>query len=104
MSRQRAPSVGNPTALAGRRASADYPAGLTPSNIMCRMQFSMQNILLGCEKSTDGVGSPDTWAFGERDTVIAALDRAVAAHPNRILLDFGGEIYTYADVDRRATR
>jgi carnitine-CoA ligase len=64
----------------------------------------MQNIPLSCENSVDGIGSPDTWAFGERDTVIAALDRAVAAHPNRILLDFGGETYTYADVDRRATR
>ena len=37
-----------------------------------------------------GTGNPETWAVGERDTVIAALDRAVAAHPDRILLDFAG--------------
>lgn len=51
-----------------------------------------------------GTGNPETWAVGERDTVIAALDRAVAAHPDRILLDFAGELYTYSDVDRLSTR
>jgi crotonobetaine/carnitine-CoA ligase len=46
----------------------------------------------------------DTWSVGEQDSVIAALDRAVAAHPDRVLLDFGGALYTYADVDRLSTR
>ena len=49
-------------------------------------------------------GNPDTWAAGERDTVIDALDRAVARHPERILLDFSGELYTYGDVDSLSTR
>ncbi|MES2264345.1 MAG: ATP-dependent acyl-CoA ligase [Pseudomonadota bacterium] len=44
------------------------------------------------------------WSVGEQDTVIAALDRAVAAHPERVLLDFSGALYTYADVDRLSTR
>lgn len=51
-----------------------------------------------------GVGNPETWFVGERDTVIAALDRAVARHPERVLLDFGGELYTYGEVDRLSTR
>ena len=50
------------------------------------------------------IGRTDTWSVGEQDTVIAALDRAVAAHPDRVLLDFSGELYTYADVDRLSTR
>lgn len=51
-----------------------------------------------------GMGRADTWSVGEQDTVIAALDRAVAAHPERVLLDFSGELYTYADVDKLSTR
>ncbi len=51
-----------------------------------------------------GMGRADTWSVGERDTVIAAIDRAVARHPDRVLLDFGGTLYTYADVDRLSTR
>ncbi|GAB3101766.1 ATP-dependent acyl-CoA ligase [Aestuariicella hydrocarbonica] len=50
-----------------------------------------------------GQGNPQSWSLGERDTVIAALDRAVAAHPQRVLLDFGGELYTYAQVDHLST-
>lgn len=50
-----------------------------------------------------GMGNQETWSLGERDTVIAALERAVAAHPERILLDFSGEYYTYAEVDRLST-
>lgn len=50
-----------------------------------------------------GQGNPHSWSLGERDTVIAALDRAVAAHPQRVLLDFGGELYTYAEVDQLST-
>lgn len=51
-----------------------------------------------------GTARADTWSVGERDTVIAALDRAVAAHPDRILLDFSGDRYSYAEVDRLSTR
>ena len=51
-----------------------------------------------------GTGHPDTWAVGERDTVIAALERAVARHPDKILLDFSGELYTYAEVDSLSTK
>ncbi|HBX55717.1 ATP-dependent acyl-CoA ligase [Pseudomonas sp. UBA2684] len=51
-----------------------------------------------------GTGHPDTWAVGERDTVIAALERAVAGHPDKVLLDFSGELYTYAEVDSLSTR
>lgn len=51
-----------------------------------------------------GMGRTETWAAGVQDTVIAALERAVAAHPDRVLLDFSGELYTYADVDRLSTR
>lgn len=51
-----------------------------------------------------GMGPSQTWSVGERDTVIAALDRAVAQHPDRVLLDFGGQLYTYAEVDRLSTR
>lgn len=49
------------------------------------------------------MSSNDRWGTGQRDTVIAALDRAVAAHPDRIMIDFGGETFTYAEVDRLAT-
>ncbi|MFM0164762.1 AMP-binding protein [Paraburkholderia sediminicola] len=51
-----------------------------------------------------GMGRAETWSLGEQDTVIAALERAVAAHPDRVLLDFSGALYTYADVDRLSTR
>ncbi len=51
-----------------------------------------------------GMGNLETWSVGQQDTVIAALDRAVVAHPDRVLLDFGGELHTYAEVDRLSTR
>src|ERR1700757_1815049 len=51
-----------------------------------------------------GMGRAETWSLGEQDTVIAALERAVAAHPDRVLLDFSGALYSYADVDRLSTR
>jgi crotonobetaine/carnitine-CoA ligase len=51
-----------------------------------------------------GMGNPDTWSLGQQDTVIAALERAVASHPDRIFLDFSGELHTYIDIDRRSTR
>ncbi len=47
--------------------------------------------------------SINPWGSGERDTVIAALDRAIVAHPGRIMLDFGGETYSYGDIDRIST-
>jgi carnitine-CoA ligase len=50
------------------------------------------------------VGPPETWSIGQWDTVIDALDRAVAKHPQRILLDIGGELFSYVDVDRLSTR
>lgn len=51
-----------------------------------------------------GIGNPDSWSLGQQDTVIAALERAVSKHPNRVLLDFSGEFHTYEDVDRQSTR
>lgn len=51
-----------------------------------------------------GMGNPETWSLGEQDTVIDALDRAVAAHPDRVLLDFSGQLHTYAEVDKASTR
>jgi carnitine-CoA ligase len=50
------------------------------------------------------LGPPETWSEGQRDTVIDALDRAVTQHPERILLDVGGELFSYADVERLSTR
>ena len=51
-----------------------------------------------------GMGKADTWSLGQQDTVIAALDRAVASHPDRVLLDFSGDLTTYGEVDRLSTR
>ncbi len=51
-----------------------------------------------------GIGNPDSWSLGQQDTVIAALERAVAKHPDRVLLDFSGEFHTYGDIDRQSTR
>ena len=51
-----------------------------------------------------GMGNPETWSLGQQDTVIAALDRAVAAHPERVLFDFGGELTTYGEFDQLSTR
>ncbi|MEZ3187482.1 AMP-binding protein, partial [Pseudomonas sp. LM13] len=51
-----------------------------------------------------GTGNTDTWAVGERDTVIAALERAVARHPDKVLLDFSGELYTYRETDLLSTK
>lgn len=51
-----------------------------------------------------GMGNPESWSVGQQDTVIAALDRAVAAHSDRVLFDFGGELFTYGEVDQLSTR
>jgi len=40
------------------------------------------------------------WRMGPRDTPVAALARAVAAHPDKLFLDFSGERYSYAEFDR----
>ena len=50
------------------------------------------------------LGPPETWSVGQRDTVIDALDRAVAKHPERILLDIAGRFWSYGDIDRLSTR
>lgn len=51
-----------------------------------------------------GTGNPETWAVGERDTVISALERAVARAPDKALLDFSGILYTYKEVDQLSNR
>ena len=51
-----------------------------------------------------GMGPTESWSLGPQDTVIHALERAVQAHPARVLLDFSGELHTYAEVDRASTR
>lgn len=51
-----------------------------------------------------GTRNAETWFVGEQDTVIAALDRAVARHPERVFLDFSGELYTFRDVDLISTK
>lgn len=50
-----------------------------------------------------GTEKLNTWSLGEQDTVIAALERAVQVHPDRVLLDFSGELYTYKEVDQLST-
>jgi crotonobetaine/carnitine-CoA ligase len=40
----------------------------------------------------------------ESDTVLHALQRAVSDVPDQVFLDFGGDLYTYAEVDRLSTR
>lgn len=45
-----------------------------------------------------------TWSRGEQDTVTAALARSAAQFQDRIFLDFSGELYTYAEVDRASTQ
>src|SRR5690606_36793797 len=49
-------------------------------------------------------GNAETWFVGAQDTVIAALDRAVARHPDRVFLAFSGEVYSFRDVDLMSTR
>jgi crotonobetaine/carnitine-CoA ligase len=51
-----------------------------------------------------GMGNPQYWSLGEQDTVIDALERAVARQPDGILLDFSGELFSYADVEKLANR
>lgn len=51
-----------------------------------------------------GMGNPQYWSLGEQDTVIDALERAVARQPDSILLDFSGDLFSYADVEKLANR
>ena len=44
------------------------------------------------------------WRTGPRDTPVAALRRAVAAHPDKVFLDFSGDKHTYAAFDRASNR
>lgn len=44
------------------------------------------------------------WRTGPRDTPIAALRRAVEAHPDKVFLDFSGETHTYSAFDRTSNR
>ena len=44
------------------------------------------------------------WRTGPRDTPVAALRRAVAAHPEKIFLDFSGETHTYVQFDETSNR
>jgi crotonobetaine/carnitine-CoA ligase len=46
----------------------------------------------------------DVWTRTEQETVTGALARAVADFGPRIFLDFSGETYSYADIDRESTR
>jgi|TARA_E500000305_G_scaffold75550_1_gene61254 crotonobetaine/carnitine-CoA ligase len=50
------------------------------------------------------MGNPEYWSLGQQDTVIDALDRAVADQPERILLDFSGDLFSYSDVDTLSNR
>lgn len=44
------------------------------------------------------------WTPGQRDTPVAALARAVAAHPHKVFLDFSGDKTTYAEFDSLSNR
>jgi crotonobetaine/carnitine-CoA ligase len=44
------------------------------------------------------------WSKGERDTVTSVLRRGAERYGERVLLDFTGDTYTYAEVDQRSTR
>jgi crotonobetaine/carnitine-CoA ligase len=44
------------------------------------------------------------WTPGQRDTPVAALARAVAAHPHKVFLDFSGDKTTYAEFDALSNR
>jgi carnitine-CoA ligase len=46
----------------------------------------------------------DVWTRAEQDTVTAALASSTARFGGRVFLDFTGDSYTYADIDRESTR
>ena len=43
------------------------------------------------------------WSADVRETVTEVLARSAKAYPDHILLDFSGDTYTYAEMDRRST-
>jgi crotonobetaine/carnitine-CoA ligase len=49
-------------------------------------------------------GVPSVWASGQADTVIAVLTRGVEQCPDKIFLDFTGELYSYAHIWQLASR
>lgn len=51
-----------------------------------------------------GMGCTDTWSLGPQDTAVAALERQATSRPGHVLLDFSGDLFTYAEVNRLATR
>jgi carnitine-CoA ligase len=48
--------------------------------------------------------SHEVWSRAQKDTVTAALARSVATHGSRMFLDFSGDHYSYADIERESTR
>ncbi len=44
------------------------------------------------------------WSADKQDTVTAVLSRAAEQFPERTLLDFQGDKYTYAEVDEKSTQ
>ena len=46
----------------------------------------------------------EIWSRGKQDTVTAALARSATLYSDRTFLDFSGDLYTYADIDRASTR
>jgi crotonobetaine/carnitine-CoA ligase len=48
--------------------------------------------------------SDGVWRTGRQDTVTAVLARAVRDFPDRIFLDFSGELHSYAEVDAYSNR
>jgi carnitine-CoA ligase len=46
----------------------------------------------------------EVWTGAQQDTVTAALARSSAQFGSRVFLDFTGDSYTYADIDRESTR
>jgi crotonobetaine/carnitine-CoA ligase len=46
----------------------------------------------------------EVWSRAEQETVTGALARAVAEFGPRTFLDFSGDTYSYADIDRESTR
>lgn len=44
------------------------------------------------------------WSVGPRDTPVAALRRAAAAHPDKTFLDFSGEKTSYGEFDKLSNR
>ena len=50
------------------------------------------------------MGIANAWSAGDQDTIIGALQRAVAAWPGQVFLDIDGREYTYAEFDSESNR